>query len=128
MGVYATLHACLFLWSAMCKLQKCLVFAKDAHAIKSIFCFLFPDEKHPTFTSSSNKMFVVRKYFISSYGKYMPIQKIGGNLVHREIANLRSRLELKRCNIYVTLRYIPKKETQEIPLVFHTKIRPYLWN
>ena len=58
----------------------------------------------------------------------MPIQKIGGNLVHHEIANLRSRVELKRCNIYVTLRYIPKEETQEIPLVFHTKIRPYLWN
>ena len=54
----------------------------------------------------------------------MPTQKIGGNLVHREIANLRSRVELKRCNIYVTLRYI--EETQEIPMVFYTKNKTLL--
>ena len=56
----------------------------------------------------------------------MPIQIVGGNLVHREIANLRSRLELKRCNIYVTLRYISEEETQEIPLVFYTKNKTLL--
>ena len=56
----------------------------------------------------------------------MPIQIVGGNLVHREIANLRSRVELKRRNIYVTLRYIPKEETQEIPMVFYTKNRTLL--